>query len=49
MVFREALKIRDEEKQNEELQRRYEERTIESFFSTYDVTKLDKCDDMWYA
>jgi hypothetical protein len=48
-VFQEAFKIRNEEKQDEELQRLYAERTIESFFSTYGMTTLDKCDEEWYA
>ncbi len=48
-VFVEAFRIHDEEKQDEELQSRYSERTIESFFSTYGMTTLDKCDDEWYA
>ena len=48
-VFQEAFRIREEEKQNEELQRRYAERTIESFFSTYGMTMLEKCDEEWYA
>ena len=48
-VFVEAFRIYDEEKQDEELQSHYSERTIESFFSTYAMTKLDKCDDEWYA
>jgi len=48
-VFQEAFKIRDEEKQDEELQCRYAERTIESFFSTYGMTMLEKCDEEWYA
>lgn len=48
-VFQEAFRIHNEEKQNKELQRRYSERTIESFFSTYGMTKLEKCDEEWYA
>jgi hypothetical protein len=48
-VFQEAFRIHDEEKQNAELQRRYTERTIESFFSTYGTTMLEKCDKEWYA
>jgi hypothetical protein len=48
-IFRKAFKMHDKEKQNEELQRRYAERTIESFFSTYGMTKLDECDRAWYA
>ncbi len=48
-IFRQAFKIRDQEKNNAELQRRYAKRTIESFFSTYDLTKLVKYDDRWYA
>jgi hypothetical protein len=48
-VFQEAFRIHDEEKQNEDLQRRYAERTIESFFSTYGMTKLEECDSEWYA
>ncbi len=48
-VFQETFRIREEEKQNNELQRRYSERTIESFFSTYGMTMLEKCDEEWYA
>lgn len=48
-VFQEAFRIQNEEKQNDELQRRYKERTIESFFSTYGMTMLEKCDEEWYA
>ena len=48
-VFQEAFRIREEEKQNEELRRRYAERTIESFFSTYGMTMLERCDEEWYA
>lgn len=48
-VFQKAFRIREEEKKNEELQRRYAERTIESFFSTYGMTVLEKCDEEWYA
>ena len=48
-VFQEAFRIHEEEKQNKELQRRYSERTIESFFSTYGMTMLGKCDEEWYA
>ncbi len=48
-VFQEAFRIHNEEKQNVELQRRYKERTIESFFSTYGMTMLEKCDKDWYA
>ena len=48
-VFQKAFKIREEEKQNKELQRKYAERTIESFFSTYGETELEKCDEEWYA
>jgi hypothetical protein len=48
-VFLDAFSIRDRERQNKELQRRYAERTIESFFSTYGMTKLEKCDKEWYA
>lgn len=48
-LFLEAFRIHDEEKKDEELQSFYSDRTIESFFSTYEMTTLDKCDDKWYA
>ncbi len=48
-IFQKAFKIHDAEKKNEELQLRYAERTIESFFSTYGMTRLDECDKEWYA
>jgi hypothetical protein len=48
-VFQEAFRIRDEEKQNEELQHRYAQHTIESFFSTYEMTELGMFDEEWYA
>jgi hypothetical protein len=48
-VFLEAFRIHHDEKQNEDLQRLYSERTIEAFFSTYEMTMLDTCDDEWYA
>jgi hypothetical protein len=48
-VFKDAFSIRKQERQNEELQRRYTERTIESFFSTYEMTALCRCDEEWYA
>ena len=48
-IFQQAFKIHDDEKQNQELQHRYEERTIEAFFSTYEITELGECDEAWYA
>lgn len=48
-IFQKAFKIHNAEKKIEELQRRYAERTIESFFSTYELTSLDECDKEWYA
>jgi hypothetical protein len=47
-VFLKAFRIHNDEKQNEELQSLYSQRTIETFFSTYEITTLDKCDDEWY-
>jgi hypothetical protein len=49
MVLRRAFEIHNDEKQNIELQRRYDEHTIEAFFSTYGITQLEKCDGEWYA
>jgi hypothetical protein len=48
-VFRRAFKLRKKEKEDEELQRLYAERTLESFSKTYKVTGLGKCDEEWYA
>lgn len=48
-IFSEAFKIFENEKKNAELQNLYDDRTIESFFSTYDITELGRCDEDWYA
>ena len=48
-ILQKAFTIHAQEKENEELQHRYSDQTIESFLSTYGMTKLDECDDAWYA
>jgi hypothetical protein len=48
-ILQKAFEVYNQEKQNEELQKRYAERTLESFFSTYGMTKLGECDKKWYA
>lgn len=48
-IFHDAFSLHETEKDNEELQELYEERTLESFFSTYAITGLGSCDERWFA
>lgn len=48
-IFQNAFAIYEKEQSDQELQRLYKERTLESFSKTYKRTSLDECDSEWYA
>jgi len=48
-IFERAIKIYEEEKQNNVLQELYNENSRKAFGASYEATKLNSLDDEWYA
>ena len=48
-IFQKAIEIFEAEKRNLELQDLYSQRTAQAFSESYQITKLDECDNEFYS